>query len=332
MRASRTLRAVALSAALALALTACGNGDDGEPDATDADPDAAEDDAAEPDPDAEAPESLTLAGPPECEERSTCYQGLVDTYGLDGLQFQSVQEASARIAALDAGDVELILMFSTDAILGEEGLTVLDDPEDIVPPENIVPVLNDDVVDAYGEDVVDVLDEVTASLTTEELIELNAEAGEGVAPDEIAAGWLEEQGVDSDGGAADGDLEIVVASFNFPESVILAEIYAQVLEGAGYPVDRQLDLGAREIIFPELADGSLHLLPEYLGSALTVGHGEDAPEDVDAGLEALRAAFEEDGVRVLEPAPAENANVFVTTTEFADAHGLSSVGDLADLQ
>jgi glycine betaine/choline ABC-type transport system substrate-binding protein len=314
MRPTRVLRAAALPVALALALAAC-NGDDGD----DGDGEVA------------APETLTLAGPPECEERSTCYQGLVDVYGLDDLEFQSVQEASARIAALDAGDVELILLFSTDAILGDDELTVLDDPEGIVPPENIVPVLNDEVIDAYGDEVVDLLDAVSAEITTEVLIDLNTTAGEGVAPDQIASDWIDEAGVAPEPADVDADLDIVVASFNFPESVILAEIYAQVLEAAGYPVDRQLDLGAREIIFPELADGSLHLLPEYLGSALTVGHGEDAPEDVDSGLEALREAFAEDGVSVLEPAPAENANVFVTTTEFADAHGLTSVSDLADL-
>ncbi len=309
MRASRTLRAVALPVALALALTAC-NGDNGE---------------------AAAPETVTLAGPPECEERPTCYQGLVDVYGLDDLEFQSVQEASARLAALDAGDVELILLFSTDAVLADPALTVLDDPQGIVPPENIVPVLNDDVIDAYGDDVADLLNQVTAEITTEVLIELNTTAGEGVAPDQIAGDWIDGAGVAPDAGDVDGDLEIVVASFNFPESVILAEIYAQVLEAAGYPVDRQLDLGAREIIFPELADGSLHLLPEYLGSALAVGFGEDAPEDVDSGLQSLRDAFAEDGVSVLEPAPAENANVFVTTDGFAGTHGLTSVADLADL-
>ena len=319
MRAIRTLRAAALPAALALALAAC-NGDDptveGPDDET---PDAVD-----------APDTWTLAGPPECEERSTCYQGLVDVYGLQDLQFQSIQEASARLAALDAGDVELILLFSTDAVLADEQLTALEDPEGIVPPENIVPVLNDEVIDAYGDDVVELLDQVTSTITTEVLIDLNATADEGVAPDQIAGDWFEESGFATDVSAEDADLDIVVASFNFPESVILAEIYAQALEDAGYPVDRQLDLGAREIIFPELADGSLHLLPEYLGSALAVGFGEEAPEDVDSGLEALREAFAEDGVSVLEPAPAENANVFVTTTELADGLGLTSVADIAD--
>lgn len=122
---------------------------------------------------------------------------------------------------------------------------------------------------------------------------------------------------------------ITLTSFNFPESEILAEAYAQALEGAGYPVERQLNLGARELVFPQLEDGNVDLLPEYLGSAIMAGFGEDAPEDLDSGLETLRGAMADLGVTVLDAAPAQNANTFVTTTEFADEHGLSSVADLA---
>jgi osmoprotectant transport system substrate-binding protein len=125
--------------------------------------------------------------------------------------------------------------------------------------------------------------------------------------------------------------EITVASFNFPESQIVSEIYAQALEEAGYPVERQMDLGARELVFPELQSGNLDLLPEYLGSAIVVGFEQDAPEDVDSGVETLSELFAEDDISVLEPAPAESANVFVTTTEFAEDNGLSAVSDLADV-
>jgi osmoprotectant transport system substrate-binding protein len=123
---------------------------------------------------------------------------------------------------------------------------------------------------------------------------------------------------------------IDVASFNFPESEILGEIYAQAMEDAGYPVDRSLNLGARELVYPDLIDGGIGLLPEYLGSALVVWFEQDPPEDVDGGLAALRDAFEPEGVTVLEPAPAENNQAFVVTSTFADEQGLSTLGDLAD--
>lgn len=123
---------------------------------------------------------------------------------------------------------------------------------------------------------------------------------------------------------------ITVASFNFAESTILAEMYAQALEDAGYPVERQLDLGSREVIFPELTSGDLDLLPEYVGSSLSVGFGGSPTSDLASSLADLREAFEAEGVQVLDPAPGEDKNVYVVTGEFADANGVSSISDLAD--
>jgi osmoprotectant transport system substrate-binding protein len=153
---------------------------------------------------------------------------------------------------------------------------------------------------------------------------------DGAETDGAETDGAETDGTDTDGeAAAPGDgPTITVASFNFPESTILAEIYAQTMEDAGYPVERQLNLGARELIFPELTSGTLSFLPEYLGSALVVGFDQDPPEDVDSGVEQLQGAFEGDDIEVLEPAPAVNANAFVTTTEFAEAGDLTTIADL----
>lgn len=131
------------------------------------------------------------------------------------------------------------------------------------------------------------------------------------------------------GGVGDGPT-ITVASFNFPESTILAEIYAQLLEDQGYPVDRQLNLGSRELIFPELESGNIDLIPEYVGSALVVGFGEEAPATTDDAVSQLTSAFEDLGMAVLDPTPGEDKNVFVVTQSFADDNGVGSVADLAN--
>ena len=135
---------------------------------------------------------ITFAGPPECEERVTCYEGLQTHYELGNVRFESVQEASARLAGLESGQYEMILLFSTDAPLASEELLALEDTEGIIPPENIVPVVRDVIVDAYGDDLVETVNEVTAAITTEELREMNARASEGIAPSEIAAAFLQE--------------------------------------------------------------------------------------------------------------------------------------------
>jgi osmoprotectant transport system substrate-binding protein len=135
-------------------------------------------------------------------------------------------------------------------------------------------------------------------------------------------------GAGDDAGSVEGPT-ITVASFNFPESVILAEIYAQALEADGYDVERNLNLGSRELRFPELQSGAIDLLPEYLGSAIAVGFGEDAPTDQSEALDVLTDLFEADDVRVLEPAPGQDKNVFVVTGDFATENSLTNVSDLA---
>ncbi len=109
-----------------------------------------------------------------------------------------------------------------------------------------------------------------------------------------------------------------MTSFNFSESVVLAEIYAQAMEENGYPVDRNLNLGSRELIFPEIESGTVDFIPEYLGSSLQVGFGEDAPTTTADGLTALSAAFEAYDMDVLDAAPGQDKNVFVVTEEFAE--------------
>lgn len=127
-----------------------------------------------------------------------------------------------------------------------------------------------------------------------------------------------------------GDDAITVASFNFPESVILAEIYSQALEGGGFTVDRQLDLGARELVEPALQRGLVEFVPEYSGSALTfVTKGETAvTADERATHRDLRSALAERGITALVPAPAQDKNGVVVTAETASRFNLTTISDL----
>ncbi len=69
------------------------------------------------------------------------------------------------------------------------------------------------------------------------------------------------------------DDAVTVASFNFPESVLLAEIYAQAMEAAGYRVEREHELGTRELVIPALAGGLVEFVPEYTGSGARLPGG-----------------------------------------------------------
>ena len=129
---------------------------------------------------------------------------------------------------------------------------------------------------------------------------------------------------------ARGDDAITVASFNFPESVLLAEIYARAIEGAGYRVEREVALGPRELVMPALLEGLVEFVPEYSGSGLQflAGDGSTSPEH-ELTHERFAARLGALGVTALDASPAEDQNGFAVTPETAQRYGLRTLSDLS---
>lgn len=124
-----------------------------------------------------------------------------------------------------------------------------------------------------------------------------------------------------------GSEELTVGGTNFSEQEIVAEIYAQCLEAAGYDVDTKLKIGARDIVLPALEKGDIDLYPEYVGTLLT--HLKGTPtSDVDKTVTDLQAALASKNLEVLEPAEAEDKNGFAVTKKTADDLKISSLSDL----
>lgn len=126
---------------------------------------------------------------------------------------------------------------------------------------------------------------------------------------------------------------ITVASFDFTESRIVAEIYAQALESDGHEVERVLGVASRELVEPALEQGLVDLVPEYAGTALQfLTQDPRAPSaDPTTTHERLRAAFDARGIVVLDAAPAQSQNALVVRRELAAANGLRTVSDLRPL-
>ncbi|WP_175443084.1 ABC transporter substrate-binding protein [Halofilum ochraceum] len=123
---------------------------------------------------------------------------------------------------------------------------------------------------------------------------------------------------------------VVVGSTNFAEQLILANIYAEVLEDRGVEVEKRLNLGSREIVYPALTSGEIDILPEYTGSLLAyLSEGGEIPaRESDAVARQLREALP-DGLELLEPADAQNKNTLVVRPETAEKHDLETFSDLA---
>jgi len=130
-----------------------------------------------------------------------------------------------------------------------------------------------------------------------------------------------------------GDDRVTVGSFNFPESVLLAELYSQALEANGIRVERAFGLGPREFAGPALDAGLIELLPEYAGTALVFRSlGTVRPSaDVDATHRDLERVLTASDVTALASAPAQSANTFVVARAIARRYHLARLSDLGDV-
>ena len=139
-----------------------------------------------------------------------------------------------------------------------------------------------------------------------------------------------EDNAGSGGGNENKGTITVGVSGNFAENQIVAEMYAQVLENAGYTVKRQLELGTREISDPALFSGRIDVKPEYLAyELLKLDPKAEDTSDPQAAADALRPLLEEKGVELLDYTQANDTNAFVVTQETADRLGVSTMSDLA---
>ena len=128
-----------------------------------------------------------------------------------------------------------------------------------------------------------------------------------------------------------GRAVITVGSFNFPESVLLAYLYADVLAGRGYRIRVLPGLGTRELVDPALMAGLVQLVPEYTGSALEfVSLGRVHPTaNVAATASALARSVAGRGLVTGRPAAAQDGNAIVVTAGTAARYHLRTIADLA---
>jgi osmoprotectant transport system substrate-binding protein len=121
---------------------------------------------------------------------------------------------------------------------------------------------------------------------------------------------------------------VTVGSTNFPEQLILAQMYAAVLDKAGVKVDTRLNLGAREVVFPALEKGEIDLLPEYNGTVLLFLDKAATQVTADEVNTALQPLLDAKGLIALEQSPAEDKDALAVTKQTADKYSLAKISDL----
>jgi len=122
---------------------------------------------------------------------------------------------------------------------------------------------------------------------------------------------------------------IRIASKNFTEEILLAEIYAQALERRGLRVERKFNLGSTQIVMAAMQRGDVDLYPEYTGTAL-VDILHHAPVRDAAALEKIvRDGMLAKGITVMRPAPMNDSQALATTKAIARKYGIATLSQLA---
>ena len=135
---------------------------------------------------------------------------------------------------------------------------------------------------------------------------------------------------------------IIIGSQQYYSNEIIAELYAQMMEKTGLTVTRQYQIGQREVYLPELEAGKIHVIPEYGGNLLEYYNKTSAsgsPTAATASRTAGDTASIQDtllrilphSLTVLNPAEATDQDSLTVTKATAQAHSLTSIGDLASL-
>ena len=127
---------------------------------------------------------------------------------------------------------------------------------------------------------------------------------------------------------------IVVASKPFGESFLLAEMFAQLLEGAGKQVERRLGLGTSDVAFQALRANAVDVYPEYTGTALAaiLGDTVTAAMRTDprrAYTHVASSTLQRFGVTWLPPLGFQNGYAIAVRLETAARFGLRTLSDLA---
>ncbi|HEX9645305.1 MAG TPA: ABC transporter substrate-binding protein [Acidimicrobiia bacterium] len=139
---------------------------------------------------------LVLGGPPDCETNPFCIPGLMSVYDLDmTANFQPLDAGQVTVQALEAGQIDVAILFSTSGIIADRGFVLLEDDQSMLAADNVVPVLTADLEEAYGDTITDVLNDVSSKLTTAALTDMNKRFDiDTEDAEDIAADWLADNG------------------------------------------------------------------------------------------------------------------------------------------
>lgn len=127
-------------------------------------------------------------------------------------------------------------------------------------------------------------------------------------------------------------LRVTIGTQAFPEALVLGELWRQALAVNGYTVDLRKAVGPAEDLDEALRDGDVDGYVAYTGTVLSIVAGQEVSGlDPEETYDAVAAYYDEQDMVVSEPTPFENKDAIAVTDAWAEANGIGSIADLADL-
>ena len=115
---------------------------------------------------------LRFASEYDFYEREDGYPGLVETYGFAFKETKDV-DIGLKYQAIASDEVDVINVFSTDALLLTHDLSVLEDDKNFFPPYYAATLIREDTLEKYPE-LGEVLDSLTGMISNDEMIAMNS--------------------------------------------------------------------------------------------------------------------------------------------------------------
>ena len=135
-----------------------------------------------------------LGGPSELQDRAYGPPGLEKIYGAKFKQFKPYDAPAVKVKDLNDNKIQVATFFTTEAAIRDNGYVMLTDPQSMILPQNVIPLVRADV--AGNTAAVEAINAVQKVLTTAELTDLNNKVdSEKQEPHEVAAAWLKAKGL-----------------------------------------------------------------------------------------------------------------------------------------
>jgi osmoprotectant transport system substrate-binding protein len=211
-----------------------------------------------------------------------------------------------------------------------QDLVVLQDDKASQAISAIVPVVRKEVA---KPPLTTALNNVTRTLTQANLVALNkAVSTDNQRPEDAAKSYVQANNLAT--GLSGGSGPITVASANFSENEVLANIFAQTLNAAGYTATVKV-IGARALYEPALESNQAQVVAEYVSNLVSFLADKDKTPNIKAtgqigpSMQALNQLLAKRPLVALDPSPATDEVAFAVSSGSAQKYGLKTISDVA---